>query len=282
MNAPQRRAWALSPDHVDLRGPAGAPASGLAGAPAGASQRTGIHLDARPQRLTLDPDRTAIIVIDMQNDFCTRGGWLDSIGVDTTAAAAAIPHLVRLLPLLRTAGVPVVWLNWGNRADLANLPPNVTHVYDPDGSGGGIGDRVAASDAVLRAGSWGAAIVDGLDVADDDLHVDKFRMSGFFDTPLDSILRQLRVDTVLFAGVNADQCVLATLTDAACLGYDVVLVEEASATTSPAFCLDATLYNVRQCFGFTTTPDAVAAAFDASAPLIDVPTDCLTLPTDPH
>jgi ureidoacrylate peracid hydrolase len=71
-------------------------------------------------------------------------------------------------------------------------------------------------------------------------------MSGFFDTPLDSILRQLRADTVLFAGVNADQCVYATLTDAACLGYDVVMLTDAVGTTSLDYCLAATVGNVRQ------------------------------------
>ena len=149
----------------------------------------------------------------------------------------------------------MIWLNWGNRPDRANLPPNVGHVYDPAGHGGGIGDSAGASPAVLTAGSWGAAIVDGLTVEAGDIRIDKYRMSGFFDTALDSVLRQLRVDTVLFAGVNADQCVLATLTDAACLGYDVVFLEGASTTTSPAYCYDATVYNVRQCFGFTTTPE---------------------------
>ncbi|GAA1705523.1 pyrimidine utilization protein B [Microbacterium sediminicola] len=239
------RRWHLRPDAVDLT-----------------EQRPTqpVPLEAHPQSLTLDASRTAIIVVDMQNDFCARGGWLDGIGVDVTAAAAAVPHLQRILPAARQAGLPVIWLNWGNRRDRANLPPNVLHVYDPDGAGGGIGDRVGASDAVLTEGSWGAAIVDDLEVHPDDIHVSKYRMSGFFDTPLDSILRSLRVDTVLFAGVNADQCVLATLTDAACLGYDVVLIEGASATTSPSFCLDATIYNVRQCFGFTTTPDALLTA----------------------
>lgn len=125
--------------------------------------------------------------------------------------------------------------------------------------GGGIGDAVERSDAVLTEGSWGAAIIDGLEVHADDLHVGKYRMSGFWDTPLDSILRARRIDTIFFAGVNADQCVLATLIDAACLGYDCVMVEDAVATTSPAFCYDATVYNVRQCFGFTTTSADVLA-----------------------
>ena len=85
-------------------------------------------------------------------------------------------------------------------------------------------------------------------------------MSGFWDTPLDSILRNLGVATVFFGGVNADQCVLATLMDANFLGYDTVLVEDCSATTSPAFCWDATLYNVRQCFGFSVTSAAMKKA----------------------
>ncbi|MET4783140.1 cysteine hydrolase [Glaciihabitans sp. UYNi722] len=251
-----RRAWGLSPTHVDLQGPASARRAPIL-----------VELDALPQRLSVDLSRAAIVVVDMQNDFCTTGGWLDTIGVDVSAATAAIEPLVRILPPLRSLGVPVIWLNWGNRPDLANLPPGVTHVYDPDGTGGGIGDRAGRSEAVMTRDSWGASIVNGLEPALSDIHVDKFRMSGFFDTPLDSILRQLQVDTVLFAGVNADQCVLATLTDAACLGYDVIMIEGASATTSPAFCLDATLYNVRQCYGFTTTTDHLVGAVIAPTAL---------------
>jgi ureidoacrylate peracid hydrolase len=99
-----------------------------------AAQRT-ITIDATPQRLTMDLGRTAVIVVDMQNDFCAPGGWLASIGVDISPARAAIPAIAALLPPLRAAGVPVIWLNWGNRPDRANLPPNVLHVYDPAGEG---------------------------------------------------------------------------------------------------------------------------------------------------
>ena len=104
---------------------------------------------------------------------------------------------------------------------------------------------------MLQAGSWGAALVDELVKAPADISIDKYRMSGFNDTCLDSVLRNLDIKTVLFAGVNADQCVLATLMEANFLGYDCVLLEDCTATTSPTFCWDAALYNVRQCFGFT-------------------------------
>jgi ureidoacrylate peracid hydrolase len=73
-----------------------------------------------------------------------------------------------------------------------------------------------------------------------------------FGTPLDSILRNLKITTLLFAGVNLDQCVLCTLQDGNFLGYDCILIEDCSATSSPSFCTDAALYNIRQCFGFVT------------------------------
>lgn len=225
-----------------------------------------VELPAEPVPVTLDAARSACVVVDMQNDFCTPGGWLDHIGVDVAPARAPIGTLVALLPELRRAGIPVIWLNWGNRADRANLPPGVIHVYDPDGTGTGIGDPLPGSGShVLEKGSWSAQVVDELAVADGDIMVDKFRMSGFFDSELDSVLRNLDATTVLFAGVNVDQCVLATLSDAACLGYDVILLEDCAATTSPGFCVEATLYNVRQCYGFVARGRDLAAALAGGA-----------------
>ena len=86
----------------------------------------------------------------------------------------------------------------------------------------------------------------------EDIKVDKYRISGFWDTPLDSILRNLGVRSMLFAGVNTDQCVLHSLTDANFLGYGCILVEDCCATTSPDFCTEATVWNVKKCFGFVT------------------------------
>jgi ureidoacrylate peracid hydrolase len=210
-----------------------------------------VTVPATPQDVTFDLARAAIVVVDMQNDFCHPDGWLSSIGVDTTGGREIVPALADLLDSLRSTDVPVIWLNWGNRPDRINLPPNVIHVYDSDDTGGGIGEQATErSTAVLTEGSWGAAIVEELPVAPDDIHIPKYRMSGFWDTILDSTLRALRVDHLLFAGVNVDQCVLATLIDASCAGYDCLLVAGATATTSPSYCADATFYNVRQCFGF--------------------------------
>lgn len=212
-----------------------------------------VSFDAPPKHVTIDLARTGIIVIDMQNDFCHPDGWLAHIGVDVTPARAPIAPLAALLPELRAAGVPVIWLNWGNRPDRLNLSPALLHVYNPSGAGVGLGDPLPGNGSpVLELGSWAAAVVDELAPADGDIHVAKYRMSGFVDTPLDSILRNLDLTTLFFAGVNADQCVLATLMDANFQGYDTVMLEDCAATTSPDYCMQATVYNVRQCFGFVT------------------------------
>ena len=217
-----------------------------------------VHADNRI--VTFDLARTTIVVVDMQNDFCHPDGWLAHIGVDVTPARRPIAPLAKLLPLLRQAAVPVVWLNWGNRHDRLNLSPALLHVYNPTGVGVGLGDPLPKNGArVLEFGSWAAAIVDELAVAPSDIHVAKYRMSGFQDTMLDSILRNLNVTTLLFAGVNADQCVLCTLQSANFLGYDCFLIEDCTATTSPDYCMAATMYNVRQCFGFVIGSEAIAA-----------------------
>lgn len=214
------------------------------------------------KKVTLDLARSAIIIVDMQNDFCHPDGWLAHIGADVAPARTPIAPLQRLLPALRDRDVPVIWLNWGNRPDRLNLSPALLHVYKPSGTGIGLGDALPGAGAkVLERGSWSAAIVDELATAASDIHVAKYRMSGFQDTELDSILRNLDVTTLLFAGVNADQCVLCTLQDANFRGYDCLLVEDCAATTSPDYCMAATLYNVRQCFGFVVRSEAITSEF---------------------
>lgn len=252
LGASPRTAWRVQGSAVDMCRPA------IAANP--------VTIEVGTRALTFDSARTAMIVVDMQNDFCHPEGWLAHIGVDVTPARQPIAPLSRLLPVLRKAGLPVIWLNWGNRPDRLNLSPSLLHVYNPTGRGTGLGDPLPGSGAhVLEEGSWSAAVVDELAIAPEDIRVSKYRMSGFPDTPLDSILKTLGVTTLLFAGVNSDQCVYATLMSANFLGYDCLLVEDCAATTSPAYCHAATLYNVSQCFGFVTGSEDLIAALGAPA-----------------
>ena len=245
LGASQPASWRVSADHADLVRPL--------------RNAMPVQVTAQPKSITIDLARTAMIVVDMQNDFCHPDGWLASIGVDVTPARAPIAPLNAFLPQLRAVGVPIIWLNWGARPDKMNLSPALLHVYNSSGLGVGLGDPLPKTGSpLLTEGSWSAQIVEELaqDIA--DIHVSKHRMSGFWDTPLDSILRNLDVKTLLFSGVNADQCVLHTLADGNFLGYDTIMVEDCTATTSPDFCWQATLYNIKQIFGFV----APSSAFD--------------------
>ena len=233
-----RNAWAVSADHASLVRTPAAPQP--------------ITLAARPKALTFDVARCVLIVVDMQNDFCHPRGWLASIGVDIAPVRTPIAPLQVLLPSLRQRDVPIVWLNWGTRPDRLNLSPALLHVYNGTGCDAGLGDPLPATGSpVLQAGAWSAALVDELAAAPNDIFVDKHRMSGFWDTPLDSILRNLGVTTLLFAGGNLDQCVLHTMADANFFGYDTILVEDCAATSNPDFCREATILNIHQIFGFT-------------------------------
>jgi nicotinamidase-related amidase len=212
-----------------------------------------IKIYAEPQDIILDLNKTALIIIDMQNDFCTKGGWVDSIGGDYTPNRKPISAISRLNSALRELQIPIIWLNWGNRPDLLNMAQNQLHLYSPDGETLGLGDALPSNGArVLEKDSWASHVVDELVIETQDISVDKYRISGFWDTPLDSILRNLNLRTLLFAGVNIDQCVMCTLQDANFLGYGCVLLEDCCATTSPEYCTQATLWNIKNCFGFVS------------------------------
>jgi nicotinamidase-related amidase len=167
------------------------------------------------------------------------------------------------VPALRAQGVPIVWLNWGVRRDLLNIHPSLLHAHTQDGAGAGLGEQIPGGAEILLKGSWGAQIVDELNPGEQDIHVTKHRFSGFWDTELDSILRNMGLTTLFFAGVNADQCVMTTLEDASFLGYDVLMLRDCVGTTSPPFCMQATEYNVKLLYGFMTDSGALLSGLKA-------------------
>ena len=227
-----------------------------------------LELNAEPQNVIIDLNRTALLVIDMQNDFCSAGGWVDHIGGEFEPDRKPIVPLQALLPALRDAGSKIIWVNWGNRPDLANMPPNQHHLYKPTGTGIGLGEPLPRNgERVLQKDSWAADIVQELQPDPTDIKVDKYRISGFWDTPLESILRNHDIQTVLFAGVNTDQCVFCSLTDANFLGFGCVLLEDCCATTSPDFCVEATIWNTKKCFGFVTDSKEVLNKLATSSQL---------------
>jgi nicotinamidase-related amidase len=219
-------------------------------------------VSADPHPVEIDLARTALLVVDMQNDFLHPDGWFARSGIDPAATRAAIGPVAALSDAARRGGLPVVWLNWGVRPDVANLPAFAIERARNGGQRPTYGDPAPSGNGrVLTGGDWGAANIDELPVLDGDLVVAKHRLSGFWDNELDAILRRRQITTLVFAGINTDRCVFASLTDASFLGYDCILAADACATSSPAFVGEAISFLVRQLYGVIARNDALIAAF---------------------
>jgi nicotinamidase-related amidase len=223
-----------------------------------------LAITAEPQNIVIDANKCALLIVDMQNDFCCAGGWLHSRGIDISPNRKPIEPIRKLVAAVRREKLPVVWVNWGVRKDLLNIHPSLRHAHSPRGDEPGLAEPVPGTRSeVISRGSWGAEVVDEINPGAQDIQIVKHRFSAFWDTETDSVLRNLGVKTLLIGGVNMDQCVMTTLEDASFLGYDTVLIEDATATTSPDYCVQAVLYNVKLLFGFVTRSATIEHALDA-------------------
>lgn len=171
-------------------------------------------------------------------------------------------HALRLfVDLCSTGEWPVIWDNV-----LQFWAPTACAVFASNYWAQAIKIAKARCDESRRWWRFLAAVVvDELVQELQDVKFDEHCINGFWDTPLDSNLRNLGIKTALFVGVNTDQCVLHSLTDANFLGYRCILIEDCCATSSPDFCREATIWNVNRCFDFVTESAAILAALELQA-----------------
>lgn len=218
-----------------------------------------VQISAAPDPVLVDLARSALLIVDMQNDFIDEAGWFAAMrGVSCAPLRDIAPRINALGDRFRTAGGAVIRINTGLRADLANLPAGSIARADDMGRRAGFGfARDGARGPVMQAGHWGTESHQSIQRADGDITVLKSRYSGFRDNELDQILRRLDVTTLFFTGVNLDRCVFATLIDGAFQGFDPILVTDACATPSPAATCAAIIELVEMLYGFTTTTDAI-------------------------
>lgn len=170
----------------------------------------------------------ALLVIDMQNGFCSCGGSYEkyggTIGADIETYRAIIPNLVRLVTACREVGVPIFYTQQVREESGIDLFTRL-HKIVPERRA-----EFLRIPACVR-GTWDAAIIDELTPREGDHIVQKRRDSAFQDTELDLWLRSIYVDTVIITGVDTAICVENTLEDAFNIGYDVILVEDAVASS---------------------------------------------------
>lgn len=167
----------------------------------------------------LTPGRTVLVIIDPQNDFLHGEGWYAQQGIDIEHMRRTIAPTQALLHDVRAKNIPVVWTRHGTRGVEDGGPFMRLRPFLKDGG--------------LRQDTWGYGILEDLAPTADDWYVEKTRLSAFYNTNLEGILRSLNADTVLFAGVLTNQCVAATSKDANFRDFKPIVIEECTGTTMP-------------------------------------------------
>ncbi len=172
------------------------------------------------------PEETALVVIDMQTDFCAAGGWVDQLGEPLDNTRAVIEPVRRLLAACRSAELSIIHTREAHRPDLSDL--NVNKRWRASVRPIGIGDPGLCGRVLVR-GEASSDIVPELAPLPDEIVIDKPGKSAFYATELDAVLRGRRIEALIIAGVTSDCCVQATMRDAADRGYDALLVRDATA-----------------------------------------------------
>ena len=225
------------------------------------------HVVAEPYRWPFDgdlrPANTALIVIDMQIDFCGVGGYVDKMGYDLSNTRAPIEPIRQLQAALRAAGCTIIHTREGHRPDLSDLPANKRWRSRQIGAGGiGIGDAGPCGRILVR-GEPGWEIIDEIKPWPGEIVIDKPGKGSFYATDLELVLRTGGIRNLVLTGITTDVCVHTTMRDANDRGFECVILSDCTGATEHGNHLAALKMVTMQggVFGAVSTSAAVIEAF---------------------
>lgn len=225
----------------------------LAGYALPASDAEAVTLPARPEPLRLKASETALIVVDMQNAYASKGGYLDLAGFDVSATGPVIENVAAVVETARGAGIQVVWFQNGWDPEYREAGGPGSPNWHKSNALKTMRKRPELQGQLLAKGGWDYALVDRLQPAAADLVVPKTRYSGFYNTHLDSLLRARGIRNLVFVGVATNVCVESTLRDGFFLEYFGVCLHDACHQAGPRSAHEAALFNIETFFGWVAS-----------------------------
>ena len=215
----------------------------------------GAKIEAEPEPITIDLKRTAVMVIDMQNAFVSKGGMFDLWGQYISRGQRIIEPIEKISETARNKGCKVIYT-------MAAFSPDLRETGGPNSPGWyrnknfiNYREHPELRDKLTIRGTWGADILEELKPLEEDIVIQKQKYSAFFGTNLGIILRTYNIKFLIFTGVATNICVEATLRDAYYLDYFPILISDACANAGPPFTQDATIFNIKFNHGWVTTTE---------------------------
>ncbi|MFB3886631.1 MAG: cysteine hydrolase family protein [Thermodesulfobacteriota bacterium] len=219
-------------------------------------------LEAEPEPLEIDLKRTAVVVVDMQNALISKGGMIDLLGVhDVSKRQKIIAPFRRVIDAIRQHGSRVVYTVDRCSSDLRECGGPDSPFWYKSVNLSAYRDHPEWRDKLLIRGTWGSEIVNELMPLDGDIIVESQRLSTFFGTNMDMILKMYHIKYLLFGGITTNIAVEGTMRDAFYLDYFPILMTDCAMNSGPPFMQEATAFNLKYHYGWITNSEAVIKAF---------------------